>query len=209
MDRFFQIAEDATPKPILSQVAKEAFHQVEPGRAGGSEVQMKARMPREPGLHFVMFMVGIVIADQVQLPVGGDGLVDEVEKLEPLLVAMPLLAPAKDLAVGGIQSGEQGGRAVVFVVVRHGGPASALQRQAGLSTVQSLNLVFLVGAQHQRVLWRIEVRAGDVFQFSANAGSLLILKVSTRCGFNPWARQMRRTLASLIPTAAAMVRVLQ
>src|ERR1035441_7393835 len=45
--------------------------------------------------------------------------------------------------------------------------------------------------------------------FSANAGSLLILKVSTRCGFNPWARQMRRTLASLMPTAAAMVRVLQ
>ena len=45
--------------------------------------------------------------------------------------------------------------------------------------------------------------------FSAKAGSLLILKVSTRCGFNPWARQMRRTLASLMPTAAAMVRVLQ
>src|SRR6202049_1789984 len=45
--------------------------------------------------------------------------------------------------------------------------------------------------------------------FSANAGSLLILKVSTRRGFNPWARQMRRTLASLIPTAAAIVRVLQ
>jgi hypothetical protein len=36
--------------------------------------------------------------------------------------------------------------------------------------------------------------------FSAKAGSLLILKASTRCGFNPWARQMRRTLASLMPT---------
>jgi hypothetical protein len=45
--------------------------------------------------------------------------------------------------------------------------------------------------------------------FSAKAGSLLILKVSTRCGFNPWARQMLLTLASLMPTAAAMVRVLQ
>ncbi len=45
--------------------------------------------------------------------------------------------------------------------------------------------------------------------FSANAGSLLTLKVSRRCGFKPWARQMRRTLAGLIPTAAAMVRVLQ
>jgi hypothetical protein len=39
-------------------------------------------MPRQPALHFGMFMGGIVIADQVQLPVGGDGLVDEAEKLE-------------------------------------------------------------------------------------------------------------------------------
>ena len=47
-DEFFQIAEDAATKPILGQVAKEAFHHVKPGRAGGSEVQMKARMPRQP-----------------------------------------------------------------------------------------------------------------------------------------------------------------
>ena len=39
-------------------------------------------------------MGGVVIADQVQLPVGGDGLVDEAEKLEPLLVPMALLAQA-------------------------------------------------------------------------------------------------------------------
>jgi hypothetical protein len=32
-------------------------------------------------------------------------------------VPMALLAQAKDLAVGRIQSGEQGGRAVAFVVV--------------------------------------------------------------------------------------------
>src|ERR1035441_9041496 len=55
--------------------------------------------------------------------------------------------------------------AVAFVVVRHGGAASALQRQAGLGTVQSLNLALLVGAQHQRVLRRVEVQTDDVFQF--------------------------------------------
>ncbi len=63
-DEFFQIAEDAAPKPILSEVAKETFHHVQPGRAGGSEVQMKARMPRQPALHFGMFVGGIVVADQ-------------------------------------------------------------------------------------------------------------------------------------------------
>jgi hypothetical protein len=46
----------------------------------------------------------------------------------------------KTSPVGRIQRGKQCGRAVAFVVVRHGDAASALQRQARLSTVQSLNL---------------------------------------------------------------------
>ena len=45
------------------------------------------------------------------------------------------------------------------------------------------------------------------YSFSANAGSLLILKLLTRCGFSPWLRQMLRTLASLMATALAIVRV--
>ena len=130
-DEFFQIAEDAAPEPIVSEVAKETFHHVQPRRAGRSEVEMKARMSRQPALHFGMFMGGIVIADQVQLPVGGDGLVDEAKKLEPLLMAMPLLAKAKDLAVGRIQRGKQCGRAVAFVVVRHGAPRPRFNGKPG------------------------------------------------------------------------------
>jgi hypothetical protein len=49
--------------------------------------------------------------------------------------------------------------------MRHGGAASALQRQAGLSTIQSLNLALLVGTQHQRMLRRVEVQTDNVFQF--------------------------------------------
>src|ERR1035441_9189223 len=95
---------------------------------------MKARVSRQPTLHFGVLMGGVVVADQVKLPVGRDGLIDQAEKLEPLLVAAPLLAQAKDLAIGRIQRGKQGGRAVAFVVVRHSRTASALQRQAGLGT---------------------------------------------------------------------------
>src|ERR1700722_15275674 len=46
-------------------------------------------------------------------------------------------------------------------------------------------------------------------RFAANRTSLLILKVFTRCGFKPLACQIRRTVVSLSPVAAAMVRVLQ
>src|SRR6185295_12368187 len=45
--------------------------------------------------------------------------------------------------------------------------------------------------------------------FSANSGSLLILKVRNKCGFRPCLLQMRRTEDALRPTARAMFRVLQ
>jgi len=90
-DEFFEVAENRTAEPILGEVTKEPFHHIEPRGAGGSEVQMKARVARQPALHFGVLMGGVVIADQVQLPVGGDGLVDQAEKLEPFLVAIALL----------------------------------------------------------------------------------------------------------------------
>src|SRR5208283_281035 len=112
-----QVTENATPETILSEVAKEAFHHVQPRRAGGREVQMKARVPRQPALHFGVLMGGVVIADQVELSVGRDGLVDQAEKLEPFLMAMPLLAQPKDFTVGRIQRSKQSGCAVAFVVM--------------------------------------------------------------------------------------------
>ncbi len=111
-----------------------------------------------------MFIGGVVIADQVKLAVGRNGLVDEAEKLEPFLVAMASLAQAKDLAIGRIQRGEQSGRAVAFVVVGHGGAAPALPAAGRAGYDQRFNLALLVGAQHQRVLRRIEIQANDVFQ---------------------------------------------
>src|ERR1039458_8743193 len=71
----------------------------------------------------------------------------------------------KTSPLAAFSAANKSGRAVAFVIVRHGGAASALQRQAGLGTIQGLNLALLVGAQHQRVLRRIEIQADDVFQF--------------------------------------------
>src|SRR5215831_333936 len=62
-------------------------------------------------------------------------------------------------------------------------------RQARLRTIQGLDLAFLIPTQHQGMLGRVPIQADDVFQFFCN--------------------QIRRTLASLMPTARAMLRVLQ
>ena len=49
-------------------------------------MKMKAGVSRQLTLHFGALMGGVVNADQVKLPGGRDGLVDQAEKLEPLLV---------------------------------------------------------------------------------------------------------------------------
>ena len=64
-DEFFEVAKDAAPQPVLREIAKEAFDHVQPRRAGGSEVQMKARVLIEPALDLGVFVSCVVVADQV------------------------------------------------------------------------------------------------------------------------------------------------
>ena len=64
-NEFFEIAKHAAPQPVLREIAKEAFHHVQPRRAGGREVHMKARVLIEPALDLGMFMRRVVVADQV------------------------------------------------------------------------------------------------------------------------------------------------
>src|ERR1700690_1908028 len=90
-DEFFQIAKNAAPQPVLREIAEEALHHVQPRRAGGGEVHMKTRVPGQPALYLGVFMGSVVVADQVQVEMGGHALVELAQKLEPFLVPMPLL----------------------------------------------------------------------------------------------------------------------
>jgi hypothetical protein len=48
--------------------------------------------------------------------------------------------------------------------VRHGLAATLLHGQAGLGTIQSLDLALLVYAQHKRVLGRIQIETDNILQ---------------------------------------------
>src|SRR5262249_3256512 len=135
------------------------------------------------------------------------GLVESTQKLKPLLMSMPFLTEPVHLAVGCIEGSKKSSGAVAFVVVRHGLAAPTLQWQSGLGTIQSLDLTFLVHAQHQSVFGRVQIQADDIFQFFCKLG--VAAEALDALRFSPWLCQIRRTLASLMPTAAAMVRVLQ
>ena len=50
----------SAPDSVGGQVAEEAFHHVEPGRAGGGEVEMEVRISLLPGLDFCVFVRRVV-----------------------------------------------------------------------------------------------------------------------------------------------------
>lgn len=62
-----------------------------------------------------------------------------------------------DLSVGGVERGEQCGRAVAFVIVGHGPAATFLHWQARLSAIQRLNLALFLKGQYQRMLRRVQI----------------------------------------------------
>ena len=49
--------------------------------------------------------------------------------------------------------------------MRHGLPAALLQRQTGLCPIERLDLAFLIAAQHQGMLGRIQVQTHHAFEF--------------------------------------------
>jgi hypothetical protein len=55
---------------------------------------MEARMPFQPALDFGVFVRGVVVSDQMDLPILRSRLIDQTQKLQPFLVPMPLLAEA-------------------------------------------------------------------------------------------------------------------
>ena len=76
--------------------------------------------------------------------------VDGFEKADEFLVPVALHAAADDLAFEDIEGGEQGGGAMAFVVMGHGGAAPFFHRQSGLGTIEGLDLAFLVKAAARR-----------------------------------------------------------
>src|SRR5437762_3042719 len=75
--KIWNAGEHATSKSVDGEIAKEAFDHVEPRAAGGSEVDMKARMAIKPAADRRMFVRGVVVRNDVDLFGAVDTSVDE------------------------------------------------------------------------------------------------------------------------------------
>ena len=106
-----------------------------------------------------MLVRAVVVHDQMQGDLSGEFLVQSSEKPEELLVPMPLMALSDDATAQNFQGREQSGGAVAFVIMRHRPATAFLQGQAGLRTIQRLNLALLIHTQHDRLLRWIQIQA--------------------------------------------------
>ena len=111
-------AKTARADDFAGNFAKEAFDQVEPGRGGWRKVQMKAGMTLKPGDDLGMFVSGVVIADDVNIKLGGDLAFDLAQEGQPLLMAMTRGGMSKDLAREIVERGKQGDCSVTVVIVK-------------------------------------------------------------------------------------------
>src|SRR4029077_15259673 len=69
-------AKAARPDDLGGDFAKEAFHQIEPGRRGRDEMDVETGMTFEPSVNLGVFVGGIVVANDVQVELRSDLLID-------------------------------------------------------------------------------------------------------------------------------------
>ena len=164
-DRLFEFGdagEGAAPDALHRDLGEEALDEVEPRSASRREVEMEARMFREPGLHLGRLVRSVVIEHEMDVEWRSHAAVDPTQEADELLRAMPGLALADYAAGARIEGGEQRGRAVPLVVVRHRGGTTLLQRQAGLGAVERLDLALFVDTENECAIGWVHVEADNV-----------------------------------------------
>ena len=154
--------EHTTLEPSFGEFGKKTFDGVDPGTRCGREVEGPARVAFEPFSDLGMFMGGVVVDDGVDHFSRWYVALDNIEESDEFLMPVALHVTADDGTVEHIQRREQCCRAVTFVIVCHGAATASLHGQAGLGTVQRLDLAFLIHRQNDRVGRRIHIEADDI-----------------------------------------------
>jgi hypothetical protein len=162
--------EDASLETPLGQDGEEALDGVEPRGRRRGEVEGPAGMARKPLPHGGMLVGGVVVEDRVDRLAGGNFALDGVEETDELLMPVALHVLADHGSVEHVHRRKQGRRPVSLVVVGHGSGSALLERQAGLRSVERLDLALFVDGEDDGVRRRIDVEPDDVAQLVDEGG---------------------------------------
>ena len=139
-------------------------------------------MLREPALDRRRFMCAKIVQYEVYVQFRGHLSVNRVQEFPKLDGAMPLMATCDHSPCRNIECGEERGRSVTRIIVGSPLRLAGAKREQRRGTIESLNLSFLVHAEHERVLWGLEYKPTTSRTLSMNSGSVESLNVSSRCG---------------------------
>src|SRR5712664_2513926 len=104
-------------------------------------------MPSEPRPHLGMFVGRVIVEDDMNDLSGRNLGFDGIKEADEFLMPVALHAAADHLAFEHVESGEECGGTMPFVIVGHGAGTAFLHGKAGLGTVERLDLALLVERQ--------------------------------------------------------------
>jgi len=151
---------DDAARRARGQLGEPALDEVQPGGAGGGEVQREARMGEQPVPHRRGLVGGVVVEDEVHLKLGRDLALERRQEALELDRAMAGVQRADHLAGGGVERRDQAAGAVALIVV--GGARRRAGWRRPRAAIVRLDLALLVDAEHDGELGRVEVEADDV-----------------------------------------------
>ena len=124
--------------------------------------EMEELDPRRSGL--VTEALLTVVHDQMQIEVRRRLGIDALQETDELLMAMTWQTVPDDTTIEHAECREQCRSAVAFVIVCHRTATTTFYRKAGLGAIQCLDLRFLVYAQDERLVRRIQVQPHHIVE---------------------------------------------
>ena len=153
---------DPTTDSPLGDEGEPALNLIEPRRIGGNEMELVARMARQPRLHPLMLMGRVVVDYQMDVQLPRNVCINLSKKRQELLVPMVGLAVGQHLAVGDVQGRKQRRSPVTDIVVGDPLDVAKTHGQQWLRTLQSLTLALLVHTENQCILGGIQVHPNHI-----------------------------------------------
>lgn len=152
----------------------------------------------------------VIVHDQANIQILGRIFANGPEKFQKLATSVPSVNFADQLPGSDIQCSEQRRRSIAHVVMRSSLSYSWCERQYRLSSIQSLNLTFLVNTKNHCFHRRFHVYAYD----AAGLFNEKRIGRQLKCFLSMWLRSkdLQNSLDGLFcdkPTSAARLLVLQ
>ena len=176
-------AETSGPEALLRDVGEETLHEVHLGTRGGGEMHVEPGTTLQPCLHLGLLVRGVIVCNKMDFQVLGHLAGQLLEEAQPLHIRGLPVGPVDQLSVQIIQCGEQRDRAVPDGIVCLGADVPWPQREAELRAFQGLALRYLIAAEHQGLLGRVDVQTDHISELRLELGIVGELEGALEVGF--------------------------